>query len=119
MAPASLAILTRKPVAMTEDPNKHRNDPMVPEYWALGEELQERIGQNGYEHSQVDGIAVDIHDILQACDCLKGTLQSNAALEEKIESLLFELRHIRWHCDAAESYLTSAVQVIRSETGAP
>jgi hypothetical protein len=86
-----------------DDPNRDRNDPMVPEYWALGEAVQDRVRLAGYDHPEVEGIAVDLHDILQAADFIR-SFQPGADLT----SLQFELEHIRWHCDRALAYLTAS-----------
>ncbi|HTQ11716.1 MAG TPA: hypothetical protein VMI31_16770, partial [Fimbriimonadaceae bacterium] len=53
------------------DPNEGSTDPMVPEHWKLGEDLQDRIRDAGYESETVEGIAVDVHDLLQACDRIR------------------------------------------------
>ena len=53
----------KRPPDLSLDPNKDRNDPMVPEYWLLGEDLQDRIRGAGYDSPTVEGIAVDIHDL--------------------------------------------------------
>jgi hypothetical protein len=90
---------------MTSDPNKERNDTMVPEYWNLGEDFQDQAIAAGYESESVEGIAVDIHDILQAADVIRAALESDAPHEEKTRTLLFELNHIRWHCEAATAFL--------------
>jgi hypothetical protein len=93
----------------TPDPNKERNDPMVAEYWNLGEDLQDKLGAAGYEHDEVEPLAVDVHDILQAADVIREALESQP-LAEAVNTVLFELRHIRWHCESAEAYLQQAQQ---------
>ncbi|MEZ0327144.1 MAG: hypothetical protein ACAH95_14690 [Fimbriimonas sp.] len=93
---------------MRPDPNKDRNDTIVPEYWTLGEDFQDSIRRAGYESETVEGIAVDIHDILQAADVIRATVEGEGELKDKVELLIFELDHIRWHCDAAIEHLTAA-----------
>lgn len=95
-----------------DDPNKERNDPMVPEYWSLGEDFQDQVRAAGYEPDAVEGIAVDIHDLLQAADMIRSILESDAALGEKLAQLSFEVEHVRWHCDAASAYLRAAREAI-------
>lgn len=85
---------------------------MVPEYWNLGEDLQDAIRHAGYEHPEVEGIAVDLHDLLQAADVLRDLANSDASLAEKLEMLQFELRHMQWHCQRAEQFLSDARKVI-------
>lgn len=101
------------------DPNKDRNDPMVPEYWQLGEDLQDTIRRAGFEADVVEGIAVDVHDLLQAAEKIRTMLGPRVMLatpEERddlrkiIRELAFEFDHIRWHCDAAVEYLDAAWQ---------
>ncbi|MGV3617824.1 MAG: hypothetical protein ACO1SV_21070 [Fimbriimonas sp.] len=97
------------------DPNKERNDPMVPEYWELGEDIQDKVRRAGYEADAVEGIAVDIHDLLQAAEKIEqelgpGVLQAvdREALLVRLRELTAEFDHIRWHCDAALEYLDAA-----------
>jgi uroporphyrinogen-III synthase len=99
------------------DPNKERNDPMVAEYWQLGEDLQDSIRRAGYEADAVEGIAVDVHDLLQAAERIQNELGprllqagegDREALRECLRELAFEFDHIRWHCDAATEYLEAA-----------
>ena len=100
------------------DPNEGSTDPMVPEHWKLGEDLQDRIREAGYEPDSVEGIAVDIHDLLQACDrirdeILPGALRAGArSLHEHLRNLQSELAHIRWHTLAAERHLRQALVVL-------
>ncbi|CAN5392934.1 hypothetical protein BH11ARM1_BH11ARM1_07820 [soil metagenome] len=93
---------------MQTDPNKDRDDSMVAEYWTLGEDFQDAVVNSGYEHPQVDGIAVDIHDLLQACDAIRESLASDIPFEEKVAILKFELNHMSWHCEQATAYLTAS-----------
>jgi hypothetical protein len=103
----------------TPDPNKDRNDPMVPEYWQLGEDLQDSIRRAGYEAESVEGIAVDVHDLLQASEKIRTSLapkillaadpSQREELRNAIRGLALEFVHIRWHCDAAVDYLDAAV----------
>jgi len=101
------------------DPNKESNDPMIPEYWLLGEDVQDKIRAAGYEASEVDGIAVDIHDLLQSADRIRGELGPKilSAPPEELSVLLSELasefQHILWHCEAATAYLADAQNTIR------
>ncbi len=98
---------------MRLDPNKDRNDSIVPEYWNLGEDFQDEIRRAGYESESVEGIAVDLHDLLQASDLVRSTVESPADLSSKIDVLLFELDHIRWHCEAALEHLRNAAGALR------
>ncbi len=97
---------------MRPDPNKDRNDSIEPGYWSLGEDFQEAIQKAGYESESVEGIAVDLHDLLQAADLIRSTVEGEGSLESKMETLLFELDHIRWHCDAAIEHLEAARNVV-------
>lgn len=101
------------------DPNEGSIDPMIAEYWQLGEAVQDRIISAGYEHENVDGIAVDIHDLLQAADRIKEELAKNVVeaqspedLNTALEALRKEYAHIAWHCQAAERYLTSVDEAL-------
>jgi uroporphyrinogen-III decarboxylase len=102
----------------TPDPNKERNDPMVPEYWLLGEDVQDKVRLAGYEAETVEGIAVDIHDLLQAAETIQNELApailaaDPAAIKAKLRALAEEFEHIRWHCDAALEYLEAAAEKI-------
>jgi hypothetical protein len=96
------------------DPNEGSIDPMVEEYWLLGESLQDRILAAGYSQEKVDGIAVDVHDILQAADLIKSELAPavlNATTPEEfdsaIERLKAELHHLEWHGGSGQRYLES------------
>ena len=102
-----------------DDPNKDRNDPMVPEYWQLGEDLQDKIRAAGYDSPTVEGIAVDVHDLLQSAARIEQVLiPAIVAIvdlhvdREKLAGLLGELRyefdHVGWHCRAATEYLSAA-----------
>lgn len=100
------------------DPNVDRNDPMVPEFWQLGEDLQDGVRNAGFEMTTVEGIAVDVHDLLQAAEVLKTELipaaiqASGTDLPERLVVLEAELEHIRWHCEAAIRYLQAAQAAI-------
>jgi hypothetical protein len=103
---------------MSEDPNKDRNDPMVPEFWCLGEDLQDKIRAIGYDSPTVDGIAVDIHDLLQSATRIGEELASaivatpladRQKLVDQLRELRYEFRHIGWHCEDAAQYLSSAL----------
>lgn len=101
---------------MPDDPNKVRNDPMVPEYWLLGEDLQDKIRASGYDSPTVEGIAVDIHDLLQAAGRIQAEIGpaivgafDREELIKLLEEFRYELDHIRWHCESAEAYLSSAI----------
>jgi hypothetical protein len=91
-----------------DDPNRDRNDPMVPEYWSLGEAIQDQVRLGGYDHPEVEGIAVDLHDILQAADSIRA-IQPSSDLAE----LRFELEHIRWHCERAIAFLAASDANVR------
>jgi hypothetical protein len=106
---------------MSEDPNKVRNDPMVPEYWLTGEDLQDKIRALGYDSPIVDGIAVDFHDLLQASlriqeEIVPSILATDVADKAKLLELLRELRyefdHIRWHSQSATNSLDCAIQQV-------
>jgi len=107
------------------DPNEGSTDPMVPEHWKLGEDLQNRIREAGYESDTVEGIAVDIHDLLQACDRIReeivpGALRENgAALVDRLKGLQSELAHIRWHTLTAERHLRQALMVLEPRREQP
>jgi len=98
---------------------------MVPEYWRLGEDFQDRIREAGYDSEVVDGIAVDVHDLMQACDRIREEIipsalaGSNAELAAQIKTLQAELSHIRWHTDAGESYLQKALAVLEPRNEQP
>ncbi|HEY0867707.1 MAG TPA: hypothetical protein VGE01_10025 [Fimbriimonas sp.] len=101
------------------DPNKERNDPMVPEYWQMGEDLQDAIRRTGFEAEAVEGIAVDVHDLLQAAEKIRTMLgprmlvtneEERDNLRQVLRELAFEFDHIRWHCDAAVDYLDTAAR---------
>jgi len=104
--------------ALGEDPNKDRNDPMVPEYWDLGEAVQDKIRTAGYESPQVEGIAVDIHDLLQAADAIRDLLApailtaTPEALPTALAQLQDEIAHLRWHCNNAIPYLQAASEQV-------
>jgi hypothetical protein len=104
-------------ILKTPDPNKDRNDPMVPEHWELGESIQDRIRNAGFARDEVEGIAVDIHDLLQAADAIRDSLgpailrASRDELAPAVRALAAELNHVRWHCESAEVFLTDAGNV--------
>jgi len=111
---------------MSQDPNKDRNDPMMPEYWQLGEDLQDRIRVAGYDSPTVEGIAVDVHDLLQSSASIQEVLipdvlgvfdtQDRTALIEKLKVLKFEFSHVGWHCVAAAQYLTAAIESLEKQS---
>jgi hypothetical protein len=103
---------------MSEDPTKVRNDPMVPDYWLVGEDLQDKIRAAGYDAETVDGIAVDYHDLLQAASRIETEIvpailatepTDSEKLSQLLEELRFEFNHVRWHGEAAEGYLQRAI----------
>jgi hypothetical protein len=104
-----MAVIERGP-----DPNEGRNDPMVAEHWQLGEDVQDKIRSAGYESETVEGIAVDLHDLLQSADRIRDDLApailnaSGSELVGLLHQMAFEFEHIRWHCDSATEYLTAA-----------
>jgi hypothetical protein len=106
------------------DPNEGRNDPMVAEHWQLGEEVQDKIRAAGYESEGVEGIAVDIHDILQAADRIRDELApallaaEGTALVEVLREIGFELDHIRWHAEAGRRYVEAAESQLSGSSGA-
>jgi hypothetical protein len=88
---------------------------MVQDYWVLGEKVQDAILEAGYEAKTVEGIAVDLHDLLQAADRIRTELAPdllNGVTAEKLDTLRSELEHIRWHCDAGSAFLREAQQAI-------
>jgi hypothetical protein len=109
----------------TPDPNEGSTDPMIAEHWRLGEDLQDRIRDAGYESESVEGIAVDVHDLLQACDRIRDEIIPAALADEgdalagRLKELQFELSHIRWHTEAAESHLRKALAVLEPRNEQP
>ena len=106
---------------MSEDPNKVRNDPMIPEYWLVGEDLQDKIRAAGYDAPTVDGIAVDFHDLLQSAVrieqelvamIIKTPVADRPKLVELLKELRYEFDHIGWHCQSATAYLDNAITAI-------
>jgi len=98
------------------DPNEGSIDPMVAEYWKLGEDIQDKILALGYSQETVDGIAVDIHDLLQASDDIRAVIGPAILEAESLEStakqldlLKQALHHIEWHCASGKRYI-EAVQ---------
>jgi hypothetical protein len=97
------------------DPNEGSTDPMVPEHWRLGEDLQDAIRAAGYESDAVDGIAVDIHDLLQSSDRIRDDIVPAAMkgdLSAELKRLEAELAHIRWHTLAAEAHIRNALAML-------
>ena len=97
---------------------------MVPEYWLLGEDLQDRIRGAGYDSPTVEGIAVDIHDLLQSAARIEQDLAAaivktpkgeQAKLLELMRELRYEFEHIGWHCENATQYLGNAIEGLESE----
>jgi hypothetical protein len=82
---------------------------MVPEYWSLGEDLMEEMRVAGLGGSLLEGVAVDIHDILQIADDIQAVLRSDRSLQEKVEALRFEARHLRWHSESLEASMTQGL----------
>lgn len=102
------------------DPNLERNDPMVPEYWQLGEDLQDAVRNAGYDPAEVEGIAVDVHDLLQAVDQIRDVLipaATSAVTPEALAAVRQEWEHVRWHCEAAIKYLSAAESALSSYNG--
>lgn len=103
------------------DPNEGSTDPMVPEHWRLGEDLQDRIRDAGFESDTVEGIAVDVHDLLQACDRIREEIIPAALaggaeeLASHLTRLQVELAHVRWHTQAADAYLCRALAALETE----
>ncbi len=105
------------------DPNEGSTDPMVPEYWRLGEDLQDRIRDAGYESDEVEGIAVDIHDLLQAGDRIRDeiipALLSGPDIVAGLKQLQWELAHMRWHTQAGDIHLKRALAVLEPQNEQP
>ncbi len=107
---------------MNPDPNKDRNDPMMPEFWQLGEDLQDKIRTAGYDSPTVEGIAVDVHDLLQSAARIEQNLipdvlgiydvKDKEKLLEHLKELKYEFSHVGWHCVAAAQYLTAAIHAL-------
>jgi hypothetical protein len=98
------------------DPNEGSIDPMVPEYWLLGEQVQDHILAAGYDQETVDGIAVDIHDLLQAADLVRDQLapailaaKSPEDLNAAVGRLRQEFHHLEWHGRSGQRYLESVL----------
>jgi hypothetical protein len=100
------------------DPNEGSTDPMVPEYWRLGEDFQDRIRDAGYDSATVEGIAVDVHDILQAADRIREEIVPAAMGAEasefaaELKKLQNEIAHIRWHTQSADDFLRQALAAL-------
>jgi hypothetical protein len=101
------------------DPNEGSTDPMEPDFWLLGEAVQDKILAAGYEAESVEGIAVDIHDLLQAADRIRLHLgpallesQDKDQIRQALEGLKFEFDHVRWHGASARDFLTKALEKI-------
>ena len=102
---------------------------MMPEFWQLGEDLQDHIRGAGYEAPTVEGIAVDVHDLLQGAARIEEVLipevlgfydsTDQAKLIAKLEELKYEFGHIGWHCVAAAQYLTAAIQSLKLNSETP
>ena len=91
---------------------------MIADYWKLGEDVQDRIRAGGYESESVEGIAVDLHDILQAADALRDDTgpailtAADAELAGRLHEMRRHLQHIRWHTLAAEQHLIHALAIL-------
>lgn len=95
---------------MNADPNEGRNDPVEAEAWRLGEDVQDAIIRAGYQHPTVEGVAVDVHDLLQAAKRIRTELAPRVAAGDlsALEELRFEFHHIGWHAEQAVAYLDAA-----------
>lgn len=91
---------------------------MVPEFWQLGEDLQDVVRNAGFSMESVEGIAVDVHDLLQAAEKLESELipaaiaASPEELVSRLQQMADEIAHIAWHCQAAQAYLSQAQAAI-------
>ncbi len=110
---------------MNHDPNEGSTDPMVADYWLLGEAVQDRILEAGYDQETVDGIAVDIHDVLQAADLIRDHLapailnsSNHEELEEAIKRLRHEFHHLEWHGQSGRRYLQSVLDQFSDKASA-
>jgi hypothetical protein len=104
------------------DPNEGSTDPMVAEHWRLGEDLQDTIREAGYESETVEGIAVDVHDLLQACDRIRDEIIPAAIASDlvtNLKQLQFELAHIRWHTQNADAHLRHALAALEPRNEQP
>lgn len=97
------------------DPNEGRNDPMDFDHWRLGEAVQDRLAELGAPSDGTAGIAVDLHDLLQAADRIR--LELAPAIEQAkdgesartaIDALSAEFAHIAWHIETARQFLLEA-----------
>jgi hypothetical protein len=107
------------------DPNEGSIDPMVEEYWLLGEALQDRILAAGYAQESVDGIAVDVHDLLQAADLVRTELaqavisaKTREQFDQAVSRLQQEFHHLAWHGRSGDAYLSSVVEYLGQGSGA-
>lgn len=101
------------------DPNEDSTDPMEPDFWLLGEAVQDKILAAGYEAESVEGIAVDIHDLLQAADRIRLQLgpailesENQEAIKAALQGLKQEFEHVRWHGANASLFLDKALEKI-------
>jgi len=89
---------------------------MVPEHWLLGEDLQDKIRAAGYDSPTVEGIAIDLHDLMQAAARISEKLApaivaetDPAKLLALLEELRFEFNHVAWHAQSATAFLGDAL----------
>ena len=93
---------------------------MIADYWRLGEAVQDAVIDAGYDADTVEGIAVDIHDMLQAADLIRDELakavveSSKEEMVSKLKLLQWEFDHIKWHCEAASTYINAAIEKLKS-----
>ncbi len=94
---------------------------MDADYWRLGEDVQDSIRAAGYEHPTVEGIAVDLHDVLQAADLIRDQILPRLLAAETVEArtqalqdLRFEFHHLGWHCENATQFLDAAIPGLES-----
>lgn len=102
------------------DPNEGSIDPMEPEYWKLGEDVQDRIAASGHDSETVVGIAVDIHDILQSAERIRHSLapavvdaKTPEELQAALHALSFEFGHLHWHGANGRSFLDDVTKTLK------
>lgn len=81
------------------------------DHWHLGEAVQDRLAEVGASSDGSAGIAVDLHDLLQAADRIRVELAPAILANpsaEAVQALRSELDHIAWHVATASEFLGRA-----------